>query len=191
MANNLSNGTNFQVRNAAGTVVWEGNGIVNSSFYVTNSKTTSATAWYPGTPIIAAAALTAGAPYALSTADPVDFEVVGAAVASASSVGYLGVACSQVAATPATAPPGYVYPAGLVAGQGSIMPVNMVSATGALGAAVGGSATAGLGGVVLPSTTNLAFGTIVKAGADLGATAGVDGAGGAGRFRAIVLVHNW
>lgn len=186
-------GTNWQVKGPDGRVIWEGQYIIGQAFMVSNALAANQAGWYPGTPIIQTSTSTIGAAYRLSSTDAVDLVLAGVIVASTSSVGFLGVGLTVVAATPATIPPFYPYPAGLVASVGSICPVNMVSSAGAVGDVVGGSATAGLGGVIAAAgatavVNGKGLGVIIKATADNGATSGVDGAGGAGRYTAGVLI---
>jgi hypothetical protein len=190
--------TVWQVKAADGSIMWEGSAIIGQAFEVVNGGAASQNPWYPGTPIVVSALTTIGHPWNLSTAAAIDQSLVGVRCTATTNTGYLGVSIVRVAPVPAILPvaPPYAYPRGIVASTGSIVPVNITAAAVAgsvVGVGLQGSATAGHASVATPGTTNLSFGTVIKAGVDLGLGAGIEEPATVfhGRYSAGVLVHLW
>lgn len=149
----------YQLRSAAGTIIWQGTAIVGIPYLVENTDTT---AFAGGVAVIidtTDANVTLGRDQNAGTSDPDVVRLCGLNVASASSVGFLGVATGPAAATKR----------GLVGGPGTITTVRTTSAAIAIGDHITGSATAGLCAKLTPATTaGVRLGMCIKANAQIG-----------------------
>jgi hypothetical protein len=169
----------YQVKDAAGNVVWQGAGVVGVDYLVKNSGASTIVAgtpapYYPATgeaanttdiPVETLVKVdgpnsTIGYAWNLGTSDAVAFDIRGNAVAGATDDAFLGVSSERIKAASV----------GRVAGMGSIMSVKITSGAIAVGAPIGGSATVGLGATMTTTvTTSRAAGVCVKASAQRGA----------------------
>lgn len=150
--------TQYQIRDASGTIVWQGACAVGVDHRVKNTDSgaigveTAMIADGPNTVV--------GTGLNPVTSDPLNFVVAGKAVVNAASVGFLGVSLEPIP----------VGGFGFVGGPGTICAVRVTAAALAVGALVSGSGTAALCAAMGTgsATTNLALGTCVKARATLG-----------------------
>lgn len=159
-----------QIRGGDGTLLWSGAQVVAASYIVTSNEATAAfvmgegVVWDPQTValgFIPRQETTAAG--ATPASDLPGTLVLGAKrIASATDVGFLGVAQEPIAASKR----------GLVAGAGSLTTVLTTTTAIALGACVGGSATAGLAAAVAKGTAGLTLGVCIKIN-----TAGATGTG--------------
>ncbi len=170
MASTIAQETQYQVLAADGTVLWTGAAIVAVQYRCWYTDTAALVA--EGAVIADGANSAFGSNYVASTSDPVTTVIAINRVASATSVGFVGVSFDPApvnTATPSTDPKYFVR----VNGPGGIMAVNVATtSSGALGSKIGGTGTAGLCGIVTTGNlvTGLVLGVCVKAGAQVGAT---------------------
>lgn len=163
----------YQIKDAAGNVVWMGACTVGCDYLVKNSgASTIVAATVSGEAVnttdipIEMAVIPDGPNTVVGTAwnpgtsDPLLHVLAGNAVASATPPGFFGIALERIKAASI----------GRVAGPGSIMAVKVTSGAIAAGAPIGGSATVGLcATMTTTTTTTYAVGNCVKAAAQQGA----------------------
>ena len=151
----------YVLRDTAGNIVWQGGGIGGCVYTVTSGE--ASTTINPGVAVIADttdANMTLGYNQNPGTSDAGINKVSVLQVASAASVGYIGVAATTI-------PAGKT---GTVMGPGTICTVRTTSTAIAIGAWVGGSGTAGLCAAVATATGGLHLGVCIKANATIATT---------------------